>query len=55
MYDLLLILDVMVPANHVIGKVLEQYPKAAKRSDAMAICRKADEAAKKHEDLYRFA
>ncbi len=53
MYDLLLILDVMVPANNVIGRVLEQYPEAARRSDAIAICKKADEAAKKHKDRVR--
>ena len=53
MYDLLLILDVMVPANNVIGRVLEQYPEAARRSDAIAICKKADEAAKKHKNGVR--
>ena len=53
MYDLLLILDVMVPANDLIERVLERYPKAAKRSDAMAICKKVDEAAKKHKDKVR--
>ena len=53
MYDLLLILDVMVSANTVIERTLERYPKAAKRSDAIAICKKADEAARKHKDKVR--
>ena len=53
MYDLLLILDVMVSANGLIGRVLKRYPEAARRSDAVATCKKADEAAKKHKEGVR--